>query len=642
MLKTKAPPVISIDFETKGIERRPKYPPKPVSVALHWPGEREYELLAWGHGDGSRAAGNNCTEKEARGRLKRAYDSRYPLLFQYGMFDLDVAETHWELPLPSWERTHDTMFLLFLNDPHAPSLGLKESAERLLGIKPEEQDKMKAWILANVPEAKRKPSEWGAYIWRCPYQIVKPYHKGDLVRTYKIFVHLYPYIIDSGMGPAYDRERRLMPILLRNARRGMRVDLPKLEQDIPKMREGIEKADKWLRKKLGIENIDSDRQLGQALYEKKLITEVSYTKKGQISTSKKALTIDRFRDKQVYSALQYRGQMSTSLGTFAEPWFEQASTSPESSLYPNWSQVRAPRAGGDVTGGARSGRIICSNPNFLNIPKKWKRAITLGYVHPVWLNVPDLPFMRSYILPHKGKRWGRRDMNQQEVRLFAHYEEGPVMEGFLADPRYDMHEGVRAEEEAALIAAGLRDEFDRDSAKTTVFGAFYGQGLTGLMEALRLRDPEDRAVGQAIHRALHRAVPSIGTLSGALKALAAEGRPIKTWGDRLYYEEPPKYSEKFNRDMTFAYKLISYLIQGSGADVVKEVIVRYDEHPKRQEDLVVTVYDELDVDLPMSDKGARQEMSVVKECIESIEIDIPMLSDGEVGPSWGELKPWKD
>jgi DNA polymerase I-like protein with 3'-5' exonuclease and polymerase domains len=149
-------------------------------------------------------------------------------------------------------------------------------------------------------------------------------------------------------------------------------------------------------------------------------------------------------------------------------------------------------------------------------------------------------------------------------------------------------------------------------------------------------------VGQVIHKALHRAVPSIGALSSALKDLASQGLPIRTIGGRLYYCEPPMYSKKYGRDMTFEYKLISYLIQGSGADVTKEAICRYDEHPKRGEDLNVTVYDEIDVDLPMSDRGARHEMNVLKECMLVEWCDVPLLSDGEVGRSWGDLKPWKE
>jgi DNA polymerase I-like protein with 3'-5' exonuclease and polymerase domains len=628
----KAPDVICIDFETKGIEARPLYPPKPVSLALKWPGQKEYKLMAWGH----EAGGNNCTEKEARSELDKARRSRYPLLCQFGMFDHDVAETHWDMPLLPWERCHDTMFLLFLWDPHAPSLALKESAERLLGIKPEEQDKLREWILANVPEAKRKPSTWGAYIWKAPYQIVRPYHKGDLVRTQGIFDFLHPRIVDAGMEEAYQRDQRLMPVLLKNARRGMRVDVEGLDRDIPVLRKGLEKADAWLRKRLGDINLNSDKQLGDALYDKGIVKHFKLTPKGQRGVGKKQLTIDMFTDKKVYQTLTYKSQMETSIGTFMEPWRELAGEG--DCIYPVWAQVRSPKGDTRDTKGARSGRIICSRPNFLNIPKKWKKSMGAGYVHPTWLGVPELPYIRTYALPHKGKRWGRRDFNQQELRLFAYYEEGPVQDGFLTDPKYDIHELVREECERALVEAALRDSFDRDTAKNCVFARLYGQGITGLMETLKLPDDE-RVVAQLVQKAINTAVPSIKELDGILKEMVNSGAPIKTWGGRLYYVEEPKYVEKFGRNMDFAYKMLNYLCQGSGADVTKEVLCRYDEHPKRQEDFIVTVYDEIDTDLPLSDKGARQEMQVLKECMLSIDVDpMKMNSDGEVGPNWGALQ----
>jgi len=59
--RTQVPDTIVADFETKKILPRPNYPPKPVSLALHWPGG-DYKLMAWGH-----PSGNNSTEKEARG-----------------------------------------------------------------------------------------------------------------------------------------------------------------------------------------------------------------------------------------------------------------------------------------------------------------------------------------------------------------------------------------------------------------------------------------------------------------------------------------------------------------------------------------------------------------------------------------------
>lgn len=632
----KAPPVITTDFETFGIEARPQYPPKPVSLALKWPDEKKAQVYAWGH----EAGGNNCTEKEARGAYLKARNSKYAMLFQNGSFDQDVAEEHWQIPLLPWEKTHETMYLLFLWDPHAPSLALKESADRILHIKPEEQDRLKEWILAHVPEAKKKPSTWGAYIYKAPYSVVRPYHEGDLVRTEKLFNWLYPRIVEAGMLEAYQRELKLMPILLRNARRGMRVDFNALERDLPQMKLGIKKAEDWLRKKLGDINLDSPKQLSEALLEKGIVTDFRRTPKGQLSTNSKYLTIDKFKDKKVYQALTYHGKMGTSVSMFMEPWIQLASGTENRVLHPNWIQVRSSKTGGDAQG-ARSNRIICAKPNLLNIPKKWKKSLSAGFVHPEFLKVPELPFMRTYVLPSKGKQWGRRDYNQQEVRLFAHFEEGPVMQGFKDNPRFDIHEGARAEEEAALVAAGLRETFERDDAKTTVFGAFYGQGLQGLMDGLKIPDDEEgKQVGRLIHRALHTAIPSISELSKQLKDLSKDGIPIRTWGGRLYYTEEPKYVEKFGRDMTFEYKLISYLIQGSGADVMKEALIRYDADPKRTEELIVTVYDEVNIDLPMSERGARQEMTVLRDCMQSVEVDLPMLSDGETGPTWGKLEKY--
>ena len=213
------------------------------------------------------------------------------------------------------------------------------------------------------------------------------------------------------------------------------------------------------------------------------------------------------------------------------------------------------------------------------------------------------------------------------------------MRGYLDDSAFDIHEGVRAEAERRLIEAGLRDSFDRDTAKTCVFGRLYGQGVSGLLDALHLPE-EDKPVAKIIQNAINTAIPSIKDLDDQLKALARSDQPIRTWGSRLYYCEPPQYSEKFGRDMTFEYKLLNYLLQGSGADVTKETLIRYDAHPKRQGRFLNTVYDE--ISFSCAPKQMKQEQKVLQECMMSIECDVPMLSDGEAGASWGELKKWKD
>lgn len=628
--------IVTIDFETEGIKPRPEYPPKPVSLAIRYPSGLT-KALAWGHPEG-----NNCTEEKAKAELEDVF-RKYKILGQNMMFDLDVAETHWGLRPPTYDRWHDTMFLLFLLDPHSPTISLKPSAERYLGIKPEEQDLMYEWILANVPEAKKSTA--GAYISRCPYAIVEPYHVGDVERTWQLFKFLYPRIVDLGMREAYERELKLMPILLESARRGMPIDTKALRRDLPRMERGIELADEWLRRELGVADldVDKDRQLGKALYDHDALKEYYRTgKSNQIAVNKAVLTLDRFKDPRIFHVLQYRNSMQTSISMFAKPWLELAGKT--GVLHPDWVQVRTSRVGAD-SNGARSGRIISVRPNFLNIPKKWKKAATAGYAHPAFIGeAMPLPFMRRYCLPLKNQQWGKRDFNQQEIRLFAHFEEGPVARGFKDNKDFDVHELVRAEAERKLTAAGLRSGFDRDTAKTAVFGKIYGQGVTGLMAVLRLRDDE-KEVAKKIQDSIKTAVPSIDQLSKMLAKLSTipvmdefgrKGEPLRTWGGRLYYCEPPKYSEKFGRDMTFDYKMLNYLIQPSGADVTKETIIRWYEHPQRTAQFLVSVYDELDFSCEKS--AMVHEQGILRDAMRSIETDVKMESDGECGSTWGTLE----
>jgi DNA polymerase I-like protein with 3'-5' exonuclease and polymerase domains len=235
--------------------------------------------------------------------------------------------------------------------------------------------------------------------------------------------------------------------------------------------------------------------------------------------------------------------------------------------------------------------------------------------------------------------WGKRDFSGQELRLFAHAEEGPVAHGFLTDPDYDIHELVRAEAERLLIAAGLRDSFDRDTAKGAVFGRLYGQGVSGLMELLQLEEDE-KPIAQLVQKAINTALPSIREIDNQMKALTKEDQPIKTWGGRLYYVEPPQYSARFGKNMDFAYKMLNYYCQGSGADVTKETLIRFDAHPKRKGRFTNTVYDE--ISFSTHAKAMKEDQKILKECMLSIETDVPMLSDGEAGENWGSLKKWKD
>jgi DNA polymerase I len=630
--KVKAPDVIVIDAETFGIERRPDYPPKPVGVSIILPGAKPH-YYAWGH-----PTKNNCTQREGYAALKSAYalskKHKLPMLFQNGKFDVDVFEVHCDLAIPSWEMIHDTLYLIYLHDPHAPTFSLKPASERILGMPPEEQDKVKEWVLSHKREIESKvgrkftPSEWGAFICEAPGDLVGRYANGDTVRTLKMFKHLYPLIAEQGMLEAYDRERRVMPILLRNEREGMRVDIPGLERESVEYRKQLNRVDDWLRKQLkspGL-NIDSDKDMAKALKSSGVVTDFVQTPSGQDSVSKKNLTPDMFNDRRIASAYGYRNRLTTCLSMFMERWLDIGSRT--GTIHTNWNQVRQSGSGGG-NNGTRTGRPSTSNPNFLNLSKTWYDKND-GYVHPKHLrDLPELPLVRKFILPDEGCVFLHRDYNQQELRLLGHFEDDKLCRAYNDNPTMDIHQFVV---EAVYEILGLK--LERRAAKIVNFGLIYGMGLGKLAIDMGV----DVATAKRIKNAQLSAIPGLKLLSEDIKASAKDGGYIKTWGGRIYYPEPPMRIN--GRMVDFIYKLLNYLIQGSAADFTKEALIRYDSL-RTDSRFMVTVYDEINICAPK--RSVKREMAALREAMEGIEgIDVPMLSDGKFGPSWGALEKYKD
>lgn len=429
------------------------------------------------------------------------------------------------------------------------------------------------------------------------------------------------------MYDAYQRELDVMPVFEKMSNRGIRIALPKLKRDVKKWHGLRDDAAKAIKRRLKCKdlNIDSSIQLADALDKSDkmrywVMTKPSKTfPNGQRSTSRPNL-IDGCSDKKLVELLSLHGVLGTYISTFGEAWIQKA-TDTSGYLYPTFNQVRSPdEYGGGMRGGTRSGRPSSSNPNFFNVPR-----------NP---NDPDLPWtmvlpkIRNYIIPNPGMVFINRDYSQQEIRILAHFEEGVLFRTFLENPKMDVHIFVG---DLIYEVTGIR--YPRRHIKAINFGIAYGMGVPGLVKKLGCTDDEAKEL-KAAHR---KALPAVKELDGEIKKMAKRGEPIYTWGGREYYVEEPKIVD--GRKWTFEYKLLNYLIQGSAADCTKEAMILTDSAVSGE--LVLQVYDELMVE---SDKGSyKKDMKLMKECMESIKFDVPMLTDGKYSPvSWGALKTYKD
>lgn len=625
---------ITVDFETEAIVGNTLVdPPKPVGVAVWIPGQDPF-YMSWGHpefavGDPRYPAGstNSTNYGFAHEYLTKLKESEKDLLFHNAPFDISVwnhyfcnARISW---LNSgWRRIHDTMYLVFLADPYAATFALKPSAERYLSLAPDEQSTLHDWIVRYVDGATAKTA--GAFISRAPADLVASYAIGDVVRTRKLFDLLHAKITDLGMSEAYDRERRMMPITMQGTKNGIKIDRHTLEHHETVYTKALAIADDTIGHLLGNSNLDvgCGEDLARALDANNAAGEWVLTKTGKRSMAKGNLTIKHPEVKVLY---EYRSALETCLTTFMRPWL--AFSERDSRLHPNWNQVRTSHGGRGLKG-ARTGRLSSDHPNFQNVPNEF--VDKAGAPLPVPDGLVPLPIVRRYCLPEDGHVWIKRDYSSQEIRILAHFEDGSLRLAYIANPDLDPHQMA-----GELIHKMQGILYARKTIKITGFSIIYGTGATGLSIQLNTGYTE----AYTIKEAYLTAMPGVRALMDGVQRRGRRGLPIRTWGGRLYYSEPPRVNEQ-GRLQEFHYKLLNYLIQGSAADQTKEAICRWEERRKWSDIFLATVHDEINISAPKEE--AKEAMARLQEVMNADNFDVPFRSEGFMGPNWADIKKYED
>lgn len=600
------------DFETAKIESRPVYPPRPVGLALRLPGKKR-EYLAWGHPEG-----NNCDLWVVKEKLREAARGR--MVFHHAGFDMDIMDTFFNIRPKAFE---DTLYLSFLNDPRAESMALKDRAHLVLGMPPDEQDDLKDWILENVKGAKRAKTKWGEKIGDAPGKIVAPYAIGDIERTEGLFNRFMPDIKRRNMVEAYEREKKLLWTTLEMERSGCRIDMKRLKE----AELALEKLNriilKNMRKRLKVGedfNLNSPKQLGQALYDADLLSSVIKTPTGQISTKvdnlKKTCT-----DSKLIRMMSVQSVLDKYLNTFVRPWLIMGEKS-GGRILPSFHQCRGSndRSGG----GTRTGRYSSSDPNLQQVASNVedsKNAETLKILQKWLWEYCDYRFigLRDYIIPDEGMILCSADYDQQELRLLAHFENDQLKKLYDENPKLDGHELVRGK---VMKATGK--DYGRKSIKTTNFGLIYGMGIQKLAISLGM----DKDEAYELKEAILETFPGIKKFSNRMKEYEEEGKPFTTWGGREYFTEEP---EKFHGEWQhYGYKNVNTRIQGSAADVTKEGMNNVKERIP-QVRIAIQVHDELISMIPHKKYAAR----IVEAMCDIKGLRVPMVATPKLSTkSW--------
>ena len=279
-------------------------------------------------------------------------------------------------------------------------------------------------------------------------------------------------------------------------------------------------------------------------------------------------------------------------------------------------------------GGARYGRLSCKAPNLQQQPA---RDPEIG---PRW---------RSIYLPDEGGSWCKGDYSSQEPRITAHYaaeSKSPggaaMVQRYIDNPRLDYHQTI-----ADIMSK------PRKPAKTIGLGLNYGMGegllATSLGLPTEMKSFTKRVNGQkktieylgagpeamALIVQYHAAVPYAKDLSVRMKKKAQRVGYVKTWdGRRCRF---PRVMRDGRWQFDWTEKAMSRVVQGTAAGQMRKAMVDADAAGHK---LQIQVHDELN---KTSDSHA-DGRAMTQIMVDAMEFRVPMIVDMEWGPSWGELE----
>jgi DNA polymerase I-like protein with 3'-5' exonuclease and polymerase domains len=475
-------------------------------------------------------------------------------------------------------------------------------------------------------------------------KFVGPYAIEDADKPLRILRKQETEVAAQNLHQVWDLESRLLPVLVRMRRRGVRIDQDQLDKVERFARAEEAKALSEVHRATGVEV-----PFGHAMRAEKLAPALEFigvtlprTKTGKPSIDKNLLeglkhpVADFIRRARKMSQLR-----TTFVGSIRDHVVDGR-------IHCTFNQVRRSSDDDDDSGdddkGGRYGRMSCTDPNLQQQPSPDRDA----EIGAMW---------RRIYIPEAGSRWWQADYSQQEPKQLLHFavEAGPRYIGGAAhqaalrmaelkhrDPNSDDHTAFTMMvygEEAVKAMDPKSFKLARARCKNIFLGICYGMGGPKLCRNLGLptkviqhwRDPSRRVEvagdeGQALLDLVDSRAPYVRAMAKALEKLAKERGFITTLCGRRC-----RFPKDALGNWDWTHKALNRLIQGSSADQTKEATIAVEEAGHF---LQLQVHDELD---GSSDSDERaKEIGVIMRDV--IPMKVPMKVDVECGPNWADLK----
>ncbi len=397
-----------------------------------------------------------------------------------------------------------------------------------------------------------------------------------------------------------EMELPILLVLLKMERAGIYVDAEDLALLSRQVVKQLNKAEKEIFAEVGHEfNLNSPKQLAEALFDTLQLPEQKRTGTGQRSTSIEVLETLAIESPIVDRIVQYR-QLEKLRSTYTDSLPEDISPK-DGRVHPSFNQ-----------GMAATGRLSCQDPNLQNIPVRSELGREI----------------RAAFKPQKrGWRFLSADYSQIELRMLAHMSEDPALiKAFHND------EDIHAFTASLIFNTKAPTKEQRQAAKVVNFGVIYGQQAYGLSRELKC-SPKEAALFIDLYFARYPRVREF--LEECKKSAHKTGFSVTMSGRQR--EMKDIHSKNVGLRAQAERFAINTPIQGSAADLMKEAMLRADELLTKRKLLsfmVLQIHDELLFEIP-----AEEEESMVRlaqEAMQVVKLKVPLKVDVAVGRNWKE------
>lgn len=348
-------------------------------------------------------------------------------------------------------------------------------------------------------------------------------------------------------------------------------------------------------------NLNSPKQLGQALFEKLMLPCKKKTKNGY-STNAEVLEELRYAHPAVELLLEYR-QLSKLKSTYCESLLEKADQSGR--IHSTFNQTET-----------RTGRISSTEPNLQNIPVRRDEGRKL----------------RKCFIAKDGYVLCDADYSQIELRVLAHMANDKAMITAFKNNE-DIH--TLTASQVFNMPPLMVTDLMRSRAKAVNFGIVYGIGAFSLAKDIGV----SRSEADSYIKGYMATYPGVAKYMDDVIAKARKDGYVSTlFGRRRFL---PELASSNKNLQAFGERVARNMpVQGTAADIIKIAMVRVAKRIKEEKldaALILQVHDELIVE-------ARQEIAeqvtalLCEEMENACKMACGLSVDAAYGKTWYEAK----